>query len=36
MGQYRFIRDVLTYLAGKDREIRSRDDARFSCLLTGV
>jgi len=26
----------LTYLAGKDREIGSRDGARFSCLRTGV
>ena len=26
----------LTYLAGKDREIRSHDGARFPCLHTGV
>ena len=26
------IQPFLTYLAGKEREIRSRDGARFSCL----
>ena len=34
--QSHLIRNYIFLLDGKDREIRSHDSARFSCMRTGV